>query len=159
MSIIDRLRNRSAGDVAEDVGSQEPPSADEAGLPIPRYDRLDAKEVTRQLSQLTQVELAAIETYERDHGERTIVLNKLRYMLTREPLPDYDNLEVGQIVEALEGADGQTLKAVRDYERKFSRRSGVKAEIERALPTAKQSVGEAQAQQARAERVRTKAGA
>jgi hypothetical protein len=159
MSIIDRLRNGSASNGTEEVSSQEPSSGDEHELPIAGYDRLDDRAVRDRLSELTQVELEGVETYERAHADRAVVLDKLRYMRSSEPLPDYDTLEVEQIVQALEGADGQTLKAVRDYERKFGRRSGVTAEIERALPNAEQSAGEAQAQEAREERVRTKAGA
>ena len=60
-----------------------------------------------------------METYERAHGNRPAVLEKLRYMRGTEPLPGYDALTPEQIAEALAGADAETVKAVRDYERKF----------------------------------------
>jgi hypothetical protein len=77
MSILDRIRNRSAPREAGETGPDKAGAPDEHQLPIARYDRLDAKEVASQLSGLTQVELAAVETYERRHGDRAVVLDKL----------------------------------------------------------------------------------
>lgn len=93
--------------------------------PIEGYDRLDARQVVGQLAQRSQSELATIETHERSHRDRPKVLNKLRYLRGREPLPDYDALESEQISTALDGADLDTAKRVREYERKFKRRSHV----------------------------------
>ena len=78
-----------------------------------------------RLAQLSQVELAAVETYERAHESRPVVLMKLRYMRGSEPLPGYDGLTPEQIAEALAGADAETIRAVRDYERKFQHRQSV----------------------------------
>jgi hypothetical protein len=158
MSILDRIRNRSAPREAAETGPDEAGAPDEHQLPIARYDRLDAKEVASQLSGLTQVELAAVETYERRHGDRAVVLDKLRYLCTAEPLPGYDTLDSDQVVQALAGADGQTLRAVRDYERKFRRRPAVAAEITRTLPSSQPSAAEGRAQEEKDARVRTKAG-
>ena len=102
-------------------------------LPISGYDQLDDKEVGDRLSQLSQVELAAVETYERAHGNRPAVLEKLRYMRGSEPLPGYDALTTEQIAEALAGADAETVRAVRDYERKFQHRQSVLDEAARVL--------------------------
>lgn len=119
-------------------------------VPIPGYDQLDDKEVSDRLAQLSQVELAAVEAYERAHENRPAVLNKLRYMRTSEPVPDYDTLTPEQIAEALAGADAQTVKAVRDYERKFRHRRSVLDEAARVLPSSRESAGEERARKDKA---------
>jgi hypothetical protein len=151
MKILDALRKRRshAGAPGEEAGSP-----DEAELPFPGYDKLGVKEVGARLPELSQVELAAVETYERSHKNRPEVLSKLHYMHTREPLPGYDGLSPEQIAEALGGADAETVRAVRDYERKFANRPQVMDAATRVLPTAKASAGEDRADEEKAERVR-----
>jgi hypothetical protein len=150
MKILDRLRNRSPRGAAGDPGSAEPATANEQSPPIPGYDRLNSKQVTDQLSQLSQVELATVEIYERAHGNHPAVLDKLRYMRGSEPLPGYDALSPDEIATALSGADAETVKAVRDYERKFAHRRQVMEEAARVLPTARASAGEARAREDKA---------
>jgi hypothetical protein len=151
MKILDALRKRRSHG---DAPGEEAGSADAAELPIPGYDDLDDKEVGARLPELSQVELAAVETYERSHKDRPEVLDKLRYMHTSEPLPGYDSLSPEQISEALAGADAETVRAVRDYERKFGHRQQVMDEAARVLPTAKASAGEDRAHEERDARVR-----
>jgi hypothetical protein len=74
-----------------------------------------------------QVELAPVETHERAHAARPVVLDKLRYMRGGE---------------ALARADAETVKAVRDYERKLQRRQSALDETARVLPTSRASAGE-----------------
>jgi len=151
MKILDALRHRRAP--ADAVGDKAAsPDADE--LPIAGYNKLDHSQVAARLGQLSQVDLAAVEAYERSHENRAEVLDKLRYMRTTEPLPGYDALSPEQIAQALVGADAQTVKAVRDYERKFRHRPAVMGETARILPTAKASAGEDRAREAREARVR-----
>ena len=119
-------------------------------VPILGYDQMRDKEVIGRLSQLSQVELAAVETYERAHGNRRAVLDKLRYMRDTEPLPGYDALTTEQIAEALSGADSETVKAVRDYERKFQHRQSVLGEAARVLPGSRPSAREARARDEKA---------
>jgi hypothetical protein len=107
----DRLPRRAASD--EGRGSST------------RYDRLDAKDVNAELHRHSQVELADIETHERSHKDRSVVLDKLRYLRGKEPLPGYDALDAEEASAALEGADPDTIRAVRGYERKFRRREPV----------------------------------
>ena len=125
-------------------------SPDDHGLPIPGYDRLGDKEISDQLSELSQVELAAVETYERAHADRPVVLAKLRYMRGNEPLPDYDALTTEQIATALAGAEAETVRAVRDYERKFQHRQSVLSEAARVLPSSRPSAGEERTRAAKA---------
>jgi hypothetical protein len=82
------------------------------------------------------------------------VLHKLGYMRTSEPLPGYDALSPEQIDKALAGADAETVKAVREYERKFGHRKQVLDEAARVLPTAPASAKEDRALQERDTRVR-----
>jgi hypothetical protein len=151
MKILDALRKRrSHGDAPGEQAS----SPDPAELPIPGYDELDDRQVSARLHELSQVELAAVETYERSHENRPEVLDKLRYMRTSEPLPGYDALSPEQIATALAGADAETVKAVRDYERKFGHRKRVLDEAARVLPTSQASAGEDRAQEEKDARVR-----
>lgn len=103
------------------------------GLPFAGYDRLNGREVVDGLSDHSQVELEAVEGYERSHKERQSVLDKLRYMRQREPLPGYDTLNTEEIATALKEADLDTVKKVRGYERKFANRPDVLEEAVRVL--------------------------
>ena len=151
MKILDAFRKRgsSAAQQVGDAGSLDPDQ-----LSIPGYDHLGHRAIGVKLKGLSQVELAAVESYERDHQARPEVLAKLRYMRTNEPLPDYDTLSPQQIAEALGPADSETVKAVRDYERKFARRKEVLDEAARVLPDAPASAKEDAAREAKAARVR-----
>ena len=151
MKILDALRKRRSH---RDAPGEEASSPDAAELPFPGYDKLDDRGVGARLPELSQVELAAVESYERSHKERPEVLDKLRYMHTSEPLAGYDALSPEQIVEALADADAETVKAVRDYERKFADRPQVMEAAARVLPTAKASAGEDRADEAKVERIK-----
>jgi hypothetical protein len=113
------------------TGATEVSSAPEAQLPFAGYDRLSTSEVKDGLSDHTQIELEAVETYERSHQDREAVLNKLRYLRGREPFPGYDAMSVEEVVGALEEADMATIKTVRGYERKFANRRQVLEEVVR----------------------------
>jgi hypothetical protein len=141
MKILNVLRSRRSR--GSGPGNEaETSSADEQQLPIPGYDRLKEKQIAAQLSQLSQLALATVESYERAHAARPVVLDKLRYMRGGEPLPGYDALTTEEIAKSLAGAEAETVKAVRDYERKFQRRQPVLDEAARLLPTAPASAAE-----------------
>ena len=146
MKILEAIRKRRSGGSERDAPATAGSAVDDR-LPISGYDQLGEKQVSDQLAQLSQVELAAVETYERAHGSRPVVLEKLRYMRTSEPLPGYDALTPEQVAEALEGADGETIRAVRDYERKFQHRQSVLTEAARILPTSQASAREERARE------------
>jgi hypothetical protein len=123
MTILDSLQKRfSNGDAKVDAESTR---SDDGQLPIPGYDRIGNKHLIAELSKHSQVELAAIETYEGSHEKRKPVFDKLRYLRGQEPLQDYDGLSVKEILTGLEGADTPTLQRTRVYERKFQRRPDV----------------------------------
>ena len=149
MKMLEALRKRRSR--ASAGGNQAvTSSSDEHELPISGYDGLKDKEITGRLSHLSQVELATVESYERAHEARPVVLDKLRYMRGSEPLAGYDALTTEQIAQALAGADAETVKAVRDYEKKFHRRQSVLAEAARVLPTSQASAGEERAHEGKA---------
>jgi hypothetical protein len=149
MKILAALRKRRSRGSERDTPAVTS-SPDEDRLPISGYDQLGDKQVSDQLSQLSQVELAAVETYERAHGKRRVVLDKLRYMRSSEPLPGYDALTPEQIATALADADAETVRAVRDYERKFQHRQSVLNEAARVRPTSQASAGEERAREEKA---------
>jgi hypothetical protein len=149
MKMLEALRKRRSMESRRETRATTGSSHDDPA-PIPGYDDLGEKQINDRLSQLSQVELAAVETYERAHGSRPVVLDKLRYMRSSEPLPDYDTLTPEQIAEALAGADAETVRAVRDYERKFQRRRSVLDEAARVLPASQASPGEERAHEEKA---------
>jgi hypothetical protein len=145
MRILNRLRTRTPQ--PREADSPDTSSEDGHQAPFPGYDRLDVKQLGGRLTDLSQVELETVETYERSHQERPAVLDKLRYLRGSEPLPGYDALDSDEVVKKLAGADAQTVKAVRDYERKFQHRQSVLAETARVLPTSQASAGEERARE------------
>ena len=132
MTILSALSERLSARRASDA--PQPPGDGPAGdveLPFAGYDRLDDRQVVHGLSDHSQIELEAIESYELSHQNREPVLDKLRWMRGREPLPGYDALDVEAIVTALGDADLATIKKVRAYERKFANRPAVLDEVVR----------------------------
>lgn len=103
---------------------------DDEDAPIPGYNRMSESEIVHSLHKHTQAELWAIEEYERAHLNRPAVLNKLRYLHSREPWEGYDEMPMAEILARLENADIRTLKRVRDYEHKFRNRPDI---IDRAM--------------------------
>lgn len=149
MKLFDRFRNRPSQEASSEGVQAEPA----AGEPIPGYDHMKPDEIVPRLHELSQVQLEEVESYERSHKERAAVLNKLRYMRSPEPVEGYDTFDAGQVAEALEGADGQRVKAIRDYERKFQGRRQVLDEAARVLPDAPESAANAQSREEKANRV------
>ena len=136
MMISSVFGDRSSGSAAsagaaESVGDAQADSAEEAQLPFAGYDHLDTSKVIRGLSDHSQIELEAVEGYERSHKRREAVLNKLCYLRGSEPFPGYDALSVEEVLAALKEAGLETIKKVRGYERKFANRSQVLEEIVR----------------------------
>ena len=132
MNILKAFRS---GGRAEDRGGDSPDASHtDAGQQLTdRFEGLNERQAVAQLVHFNQVELAAIDAFERTHRDRPAVINKLRYLRQPEPLTGYDGLEPDAIADALSGADKTTVQAVREYERKLQGRAGVLSEISRAL--------------------------
>jgi len=110
--------------------------ATEEDLAIANYDSLTADEIVEKLPQLSQIELAKIAAYERKHGSRTTVLNRVGSLLGDEPWPGYDDMTAEEIVTRLRDADDNLAKTVRAYERTHKSRKSVLEAAERELATA-----------------------
>jgi ferritin-like metal-binding protein YciE len=110
--------------------------ASEGDLAIARYDALTAEEITGKLSELSQVDLAKIDAYERKNENRTTVLNRISSLRGDEPWAGYDALTAAEIQAALADADDDRAQQVRSYERSHKNRAGVLKAAERELATA-----------------------
>ncbi len=100
------------------------------------------------------MELAAIDEHERAHAARPEVLNMLRYMRQSEPVEGYDAMEATEVKAMLPNADARTVRAVRDYERKFRNRPDVRAEAARVLPNSAANAEETEAREAKTALIR-----
>jgi ferritin-like metal-binding protein YciE len=106
-------------------------SADE--LPIANYDDLTAEDIVEKLPQLSQVDLAKIEAYERKKAARTTILDRIDSLRGDAPWPGYDDMKAEEIVKQLRDTDDETAKRVRDYEHGHKARKGVIEAAEREL--------------------------
>jgi ferritin-like metal-binding protein YciE len=107
--------------------------ASEGDLAIAGYDKLTAAEVIDKLADLSQIELAKIDAYERRNQDRSTILGKMSTLRSQEPWPGYDELNVEEIRAALSGSDDARLGEVRSYERSHKNRAGVIQVTEREV--------------------------
>lgn len=85
-------------------------------LPIKGYADLTATEIVAATKGLTQTELARVYKFERANENRSTVLEGVESRFVELPIPTYDALNVGEIVERLDGLTAEELKVVRRYE-------------------------------------------
>jgi hypothetical protein len=109
-------------------------SADD--LPIAGYDGLTAEEIVAKLPQLSQIDLAKVDAYERREEDRKTILGRISTLRSNEPWPGYDEQNVSEIQAALRTAGDELAGAVRTYERAHKDRAGVMRATERKLATA-----------------------
>jgi ferritin-like metal-binding protein YciE len=100
-------------------------TASAADLPVPDYDKLTASEIAARLAELSQVDLAKVEAYERRRQKRATVLNRIAALKAREPWPGYDELTASEIRAVLEDTDEELAGRVYEYERAHKNRSSV----------------------------------
>ena len=131
MRLPSQLRKRFGSPPAADGEPSAGPAETNGSLPIADYEQLSAKEITNRLHLLTQVELGTIEDHERSHRSRAAVLTKLGWMREDEPLPGYDQLDTEKVVVILADADAETIRTIRDYERKFQHRREISEAVTR----------------------------
>jgi ferritin-like metal-binding protein YciE len=116
---------RKVPGVAQAEGQIKGAVASEGDLAIPRYDSLTAEEILSKLSELSQIDLAKIDSYERKNDNRTTVLSRITALRGQEPWPGYDELTVAEIDAVLGEGDEQRAKDVVAYERTHKNRAGV----------------------------------
>ena len=122
---------RKVPGVAQAEGQLKGAVASEEDLAIARYDSLTAEEIVSKLAELSQIELAKVDSYERKNDNRTTVLSRVSALRRAEPWPGYDELTVAEIEAALGEGDEQHLKDVVAYERAHKNRAGVLKAAER----------------------------
>ena len=110
--------------------------ASEGDLAIASYDKLTAEEIAGKLAELSQVDLAKVDAYERKNENRTTVLSRISTLRGDEPWSGYDELTAAEVQAALTEGDDDRARRVRAYERSHKARAGVLKAAERDLATA-----------------------
>ena len=127
---------RKVPGVAQVEGQIKGAVASEEDLAIPRYDSLTAEEILSKLPELSQIDLAKIDSYERQNDNRTTVLSRITALRRAEPWPGYDELTVAEIEAVIGEGDEQRTKDVAAYERAHKNRAGVLRSAERETTNA-----------------------
>jgi ferritin-like metal-binding protein YciE len=127
---------RKVPGVAQAEGQVKGALASEADLAIAGYGKLTAGEIVEKLSELSQIDLAKIDSYERKNENRKTILSRITSLRGDEPWPGYDELSVGEIRAVLDEGDEDRIKRVRSYERSHKNRAGVIDASERELTKA-----------------------
>jgi len=122
---------RKVPGVAQVEGEIKGAVASQSDLAIARYDALTANEVVGKLSELSQIDLAKIDAYERRNQNRTTVLSRIASLRGDEPWPGYDELTAAEVKSVLAEGDDERLERVRAYERAHKNRASVLAAAER----------------------------
>jgi ferritin-like metal-binding protein YciE len=127
---------RKVPGVAQVEGQIKGAVASEEDLAIAHYDSLTAEEIVSKLPELSQIELAKIDSYERKNDNRTTVLSRVSALRRAEPWPGYDELTVAEIEAVLGEGDEQRVKDVVAYEQAHKNRAGVLKAAERETANA-----------------------
>jgi ferritin-like metal-binding protein YciE len=127
---------RKVPGVARAEGRVKGAAASESDLAISNYDSLSANEVQEKLSELSQVDLAKVDAYERKNQNRSTVTSRIDSLQASEPWPGYDDLSVEEVRAVLSEGDDTRIKLVRAYERKHKNRAGVLQATQRELSNA-----------------------
>ncbi len=108
---------RKVPGVARAEGTVKGAVASESDLAIANYDSLSADEVQDKLAELSQIDLAKVNAYERKNQNRSTVTSRIDSLQADEPWPGYDELGVDEVRAVLSEGDETRVKAVRSYER------------------------------------------
>jgi ferritin-like metal-binding protein YciE len=127
---------RKVPGVARAEGTVKGAVASESDLAIANYDSLSADEIQDKLSELSQIDLAKVNAYERKNQNRSTITSRIDSLQADEPWPGYDELGVDEVRAVLSDGDDGRVKAVRSYERKHKNRAGVLQTTERELSNA-----------------------
>jgi ferritin-like metal-binding protein YciE len=127
---------RKVPGVARAEGTVKGAVASASDLAIPNYDSLSADEVQDKLPELSQIDLAKVNAYERKNQNRSTITSRIDSLQGNEPWPGYDELSVDEVRAVLSEGDDGRVKDVRAYERKHKARAGVIQATERELSNA-----------------------
>jgi ferritin-like metal-binding protein YciE len=127
---------RKVPGVAQAEGQAKGAVASEGDLPIARYSKLTADEIVAKLPELSQIDLAKVDSFERKNDNRSTVLTRIQSLRGDEPWAGYDEQNASEITSALGQASDDLAKTVRTYERAHKDRAGVVKAAERELASA-----------------------
>jgi ferritin-like metal-binding protein YciE len=127
---------RKVPGAAQAEGQVKGAVASEGDLALARYDNLTADEITAKLPDLSQIDLAKIDSYERKHQNRTTVLSRITSLRGSEPWAGYDELTAAEVQSVLAEGDDERVKQTLSYERSHKNRAGVVKAAERERTTA-----------------------
>ena len=127
---------RKVPGVAQAEGQIKGAVASEQDLAIARYDSLTADEITSRLTELSQIDLAKVDSYERRNQNRSTVLSRISTLRGDEPWTGYDELTASEVQAVLSEGDDDRAEQVREYERAHKNRAGVLRAAERELAAA-----------------------
>jgi ferritin-like metal-binding protein YciE len=127
---------RKVPGVAQAEGQVKGAVASEGDLALARYDSLTADEITSKLTDLSQIDLAKIDSYERKNQNRTTVLSRITSLRGSEPWAGYDELTAAEVQSVLAEGDDERVKQALSYERSHKNRAGVIKAGERERTTA-----------------------
>src|SRR4051812_22983622 len=122
---------RKVPGVARAEGELKGAVASEGDLAIARYDTLTADEIIGRLGELSQIDLAKVDAYERKNQDRSTILSRIDTLRGNEPWPGYDELTASEVEAVLSEGDDDRAKQVRAYERSHKNRAGVLRAAER----------------------------
>jgi SpoVK/Ycf46/Vps4 family AAA+-type ATPase len=123
MTLADKARKIPGVAAAE--GAITGALAVEQDLPVKDYDKQTAADIAAKLNGFSQRELRMIDAYERKHQNRATITDKIAKLSGEEPWPGYDEQSADAVAKAIAGADHETARAVRSYERSRKNRAGV----------------------------------
>ncbi len=129
-------QTRKVPGVAQAEGQVKGAVASEGDLAIARYDKLTADEIVAKLSDLSQIDLAKVDSYERKNQNRSTIITRITSLRGDEPWAGYDELSAAEIESVLGEGDDERVKDVRSYERAHKSRAGVLKAAERDLASA-----------------------
>lgn len=119
--------------VAQAEGAAKGAVASEEDLAIAGYDSLNADDIVARLAELSQIDLAKVDAYERREIGRKTILERIASLRGDEPWPGYDDANAQDITARLRDADDDVAAGVRDYERAHKNRTTVLRSAEREL--------------------------
>ena len=103
---------RKVPGVAQAEGQIKGAVASEGDLAIARYDKLTAEEIIGRLAELSQIDLAKIDSYERKNQNRATVLSRITTLRGDEPWAGYDELTAAEVQAVLsEGDDDRVARS------------------------------------------------
>ncbi len=127
---------RKVPGVAQAEGQIKGAVASEGDLAIAGYDKLTAEEIAGKLADLSQIDLAKVDAYERRHQHRSTILSRTTSLRGDEPWAGYDELTADEVTAVLSEGDDERAHQVRAYERSHKNRTGVLKAADRELSNA-----------------------